>query len=67
MKPVTLTMQDAARASGLSRVTLWRLIASGQLDSVKVGARRLVKVASLESLLASGRQRVPSDPLREAA
>lgn len=67
MKPVTINVQDAVRASGLSRVTLWRLMASGQLDSIKVGARRLIKVDSLEALLSNGRERVPSDPLREAA
>jgi len=47
-------IDEAAAAIGLSRSTLYKLIAAGTLRSVKVGGRRLVPVASLEALLAEG-------------
>jgi excisionase family DNA binding protein len=45
---------EAARACGLSRATLYRLIASGKLKTVKVGARRLVLRSALDELLEKG-------------
>jgi len=41
----------AARAYGLSRTTLYKLLAEGRLQSVRVGRRRLILRDSLESLL----------------
>ncbi len=51
-----LSIIEAARASGLSRATLYRSIASGQLKTVKIGARRLVPVHALDALLNGGAQ-----------
>jgi excisionase family DNA binding protein len=48
------SIQEAAHACGLSRATLYRLIAAGKLTTVKVGARRLVPVAAIDALLAGG-------------
>lgn len=38
-----LTIEQAAKALGVSTVTVWRLLASGDLGSVKIGkaARRI--------------------------
>lgn len=51
MEPMACSLADAAKASGLSRETLYRRINDGALDSVRVGGRRLIKVASLRRLL----------------
>lgn len=48
------SIQEAAQACGLSRATIYRLIAAGKLTTVKVGARRLVPVAAVDALLAGG-------------
>jgi excisionase family DNA binding protein len=48
------SIQEAAHACGLSRATIYRLIAAGKLTTVKVGARRLVPVAAVDALLAGG-------------
>ena len=46
-----LSIEEAAEACGLSRATLYRLIADGRLATLKIGARRLVPVASIDALL----------------
>ena len=51
MYPITMSIAQAANASGLSRATLYRMIDRSELDTVKVGGRRLVRVASLKALL----------------
>lgn len=45
-------VDDAARASGLSRSTLHELIGTGALPSVKIAGRRLILVDDLRQLLA---------------
>jgi excisionase family DNA binding protein len=45
--PVLYRVEEAAEALRVSRGTLYGLIRSGQLDTVKVGSRRLVPVAAL--------------------
>jgi excisionase family DNA binding protein len=39
-----LTINEAIRALGVSRSTLWRRLQSGDLPSVKRGGRRLVRL-----------------------
>jgi excisionase family DNA binding protein len=46
-----LSIKEAAKSSGLSRATLYRLIQSGKLATIKIGARRLVPVGAIDSLL----------------
>jgi excisionase family DNA binding protein len=48
------SIQEATHACGLSRATIYRLIASGQLKTVKVGGRRLVRPEAIEELLNAG-------------
>jgi excisionase family DNA binding protein len=45
-------IDEAARVIGLSRRTLYTLIADGRLSSVKLRGRRLIPRKSLEQLLA---------------
>jgi excisionase family DNA binding protein len=45
---------DAAKMLGLSRATIYRLIALKKLKTVKVGARRLVPLGAIEALLSEG-------------
>ena len=50
MKPLLISIADGAQALGLGRTTVNQLIRSGELDTVKVGRRRLITVASIERL-----------------
>jgi excisionase family DNA binding protein len=47
----TLSIQETAQVCGLSRATLYRLIADGKLLTLKIGARRLVPLGALDALL----------------
>jgi hypothetical protein len=47
----TCSIDQAEEASGLSRSMLYVKMKSGELEWVKVGARRLIKVPSLLKLL----------------
>lgn len=49
--PVTVTVPEAIRLSGLSRSGLYRLAASGDLALVKSGSRSLVRMDSLRAYL----------------
>jgi excisionase family DNA binding protein len=49
-----LSIPEAARTCGLSRATLYRLIADGKLSTLKSGARRLVLVGAIDALLSGG-------------
>jgi excisionase family DNA binding protein len=44
-------INEATCAYGLSRSTLYKLMAAGTLRSVKVGGRRLIPVEALEALI----------------
>jgi excisionase family DNA binding protein len=49
-----LSIAETAKTCGLSRATLYRLIADGKLSTLKVGARRLVPVGAIDALLSGG-------------
>lgn len=51
MHPFTVSISEAAEALGLVRTTIYALINDGQLDTIKVGRRRLVKLESIHRLL----------------
>jgi excisionase family DNA binding protein len=51
-----LSIRETARTCGLSRATLYRLLKDGKLSTIKVGARRLVPIASIDLLLSGGGQ-----------
>lgn len=50
MEAITVTVNDAAKALGIGRVTLYKHINSGVIETVRLGGRRLVKVESLRRL-----------------
>ena len=50
-KPLTVTVARARKISGLGNTTIWALIKSGKLESVRVHRRRLIVYRSLEKLL----------------
>jgi excisionase family DNA binding protein len=50
---LTLTIAQACEATGLSRITLWRLRRDRKLRTVAVGTRKLIVVDSLLRLLES--------------
>lgn len=47
---LAFTINDAARAVGLSRSTIYRLIAAKQLRTIRIGSRTLIPTASLQQL-----------------
>ena len=47
------TVPEAAERTGLGRTTIYALLSSGRLGSVKVGARRLIPAAELERFVES--------------
>ena len=49
-----LSVQETARAVGVSRATVYRWIEQKRLATLKIGARRLVPVAAIDALLAGG-------------
>jgi excisionase family DNA binding protein len=52
---LALSVSDAARAIGVSRATIYVLLARRQLKSLKIGKRRLVERAEVERFLAAHR------------
>jgi excisionase family DNA binding protein len=48
------SVREAARMCGVSRATLYRLLTEGKITTIKIGSRRLVPEASIETLLAGG-------------
>ena len=49
--PISFTVRDAERNTGISRSTLFVLIREGKLASAKVGQRRLILASSLRRYL----------------
>jgi excisionase family DNA binding protein len=50
MQALSCSIKDAVAATGLSRSTIYNLIADDRIATVKIGKRRLVQVASLKAL-----------------
>lgn len=51
MEPVTVTIEGARKATGLGTTKIYELINAGQLRTVKVGRRTLIKIASIHALV----------------
>ncbi|PYQ68652.1 MAG: hypothetical protein DMG01_30530 [Acidobacteria bacterium] len=49
MLPAMITVEEAGRALGVSRSTVWRLIQRGDLPSVRRGGRRLVPASAVQT------------------
>ncbi len=54
--PITYTVANAIKATGLSRSTLYNLMKAKQLPYIKVGKRTLLKISDIEVLLENGRE-----------
>jgi excisionase family DNA binding protein len=50
-KPLTLTVGDTSKITGLGNTKIYELINQGRLKSVAIGRRRLVLYSSIEELL----------------
>ncbi len=57
---VTLSVTETCRLLGISRAWLYTLIRRGELTSVKIGNRRLIRVDSIVELL-DRNERAPSE------
>lgn len=55
IEPITLRVPDACRYTGISRSTLYLLIAEGEVEIIKLGSSTLVLTASLKALVARRR------------
>jgi excisionase family DNA binding protein len=51
MDPIATSVNDAAKALSLGRTSIYSLIRSGRLETLKLGRRTLIKVASIRRLL----------------
>lgn len=51
MEPVTCSVSAAAAAIGVSRATLYNYLSAGKVESIRIGGRRLVKIASVRNLV----------------
>lgn len=50
---ITVSVDEAVRRLGLSRMTIYRLIRSDKLRTLKVGRRRLIRVTELDRFVAA--------------
>jgi excisionase family DNA binding protein len=55
IEPITMRVPDACRYIGVSRSTLYVLIADGEIEIVKLGCSTLVLTESLKALIARRR------------
>ena len=53
--PLTVRIPQAAAMLGIGRSTLYLFIASGEIETIKVGRATLVPVETLEAFVASRR------------
>lgn len=49
-----MTVEEAGRALGVSRSTVWRLIQRGELTTIRRGGRRLVQAPALRARAVRG-------------
>lgn len=58
VEPICVRVNDAARMIGIGRTKLYELIATGEVETVKIGKATRITTASLRGLV--DRQRVDS-------
>jgi excisionase family DNA binding protein len=61
-----LSIADAANALGVSRTTLYKLIAQAEIRCLAIGRRRLVPKAELEDFIARQHTAAPNPPPKKA-
>jgi excisionase family DNA binding protein len=62
MDKLLLTPVEAARALGIGRSTVYELMQTGQLESVRIGACRRIPAADLAALVNRLREAGPAGP-----
>ena len=60
-----ITVDEAGRALGVSRSTVWRLIQRGELPSIRRGGRRLVPAVAARKRPRRGASNAAVPPLTE--
>lgn len=53
VEPLAVSVLTAAKMTGVSRATFYRLIAEGRVKAKKIGKRTLVLVTDIHALLAA--------------
>lgn len=53
MDPLAVSINDAAKALGLGRTSIYAMIGDGRLDAFKLGRRTLVTTESIRRLVAA--------------
>ncbi len=51
LAPISVGVDDAARLIGVARSMFYEMIASGDIQTFKLGRRRLVRVKTLEAFI----------------
>ena len=51
MNPISVGVDDAARLIGVARSMFYEMIANGEIQTFKIGRRRLVRVKTLEAFV----------------
>lgn len=49
--PIAVSPDEAARLAGIGRTTLYAALAKGDLKSIKIGTRRLIKIEAIHEWL----------------
>lgn len=56
LEPIAVRIADATRLTGIRRSKLYELMASGDLETVKIGRCTLIPMESLRGLIERGRR-----------
>lgn len=51
LQPIAVAPNEAARLAGVGRTTLYAALSSGDLNSIKIGTRRLITVDAIRAWL----------------
>lgn len=54
MERLFMSVNETCDMLGISRTTIYRLISTGRLETVRIGRRRLVRLSSIEELASHG-------------
>jgi excisionase family DNA binding protein len=54
MEPIAISINGAAKALGVGRSSIYSLLKSGRLESIKIGRRTLLTTASINQLAHGG-------------